>query len=57
MIISSVFGAQIGSIVSQKTDVNNLRSLLALMFLMVSITMLVNLLVHPDALYRFEIIK
>jgi uncharacterized membrane protein YfcA len=57
MIISSVFGAQIGSRVGQKTDADNLRSLLSLIILVMAIFMLADLFVQPDSLYKVEIVK
>ncbi len=57
MIVSSVFGAQIGSRVGRKTDADDLRSLLALLILIVAIIVLVGLFLHPDSLYNVEIIK
>jgi uncharacterized membrane protein YfcA len=57
MIISSVFGAQIGSRVGQKTDVDNLRSLLAIIILIVCINMFIGLFIHPQNLYKIEILR
>lgn len=57
MIVSSVFGAQIGSRVGRKTDADNLRSLLSLIILAVAVTMLANLFIEPDSLYKIEVIR
>ena len=57
MIISSVFGAQIGSRMGQKTDADNLRSLLSLLILIVAVVMSIDLFVQPDSLYKVEIIR
>ena len=57
MIISSVIGAQIGTIIAHKTNTNKLRSLLALMILAICIKMLFNLFSHPLSLFTIEAIK
>lgn len=55
MIISSVFGAQIGSRVAYKVDTESLRSLLSIMILSVCIKMFLGLFVEPSSLFSLEV--
>jgi hypothetical protein len=57
MIISSVIGAQIGTKVAYKVDINSLRSILALMILGVCFKMFLSLFSHPVSLFTIEVLK
>jgi uncharacterized membrane protein YfcA len=57
MIISSAFGAQIGSRVAYKFDANTTRSFLAILLLIICCKMTFQLFSHPDNIYSLEISK
>lgn len=57
MIISSVIGAQMGTKASYKVNVENLRSILALLILAVCFKMFLSLFSHPQSVFSIELIK
>jgi uncharacterized membrane protein YfcA len=57
MIVSSVIGAQIGTKVSYKVDTEALRSVLAVIILVICSKMLLQLFAQPASLFVIEVIK
>ena len=57
MIISSVFGAQIGTRIGYKVDADNLRSGLAILIFLVCVKMLFSLFATPDKIFIIEQIR
>jgi uncharacterized membrane protein YfcA len=54
MIISSVFGAQIGTILSEKINPDKLKLFLSLMIVGICLKMLYGLFIEPDNLFNIE---
>lgn len=57
MIVSSVIGAQIGTRISYKINVDNLRLFLAIIILVVCFKMFLSLFTHPASVFSIELLR